>query len=153
MTSDIAGQRPAEAAGPKTWPNSGHCQAVPFHCNISVPESVLPTAQARPDCGMTATPCRWFTWPGWGVMTCFQLCPFQCRARVPVSEPPTAQTLSADDALTPARNLSEKARCVFGLRAHVHLRPFQCRITALPEPVDPTAQAFLAEVAATPLSR
>jgi hypothetical protein len=80
------------------------CQAVPFQCNISVLESVLPTAQAvRPDDGMTATPAKMFTSPGWRVMTCFHLCPVQCSAKVALSKPPTAQALSADDALTAAR--------------------------------------------------
>src|SRR6266567_6686181 len=92
---------------------------------------------AAPDGEMTATPCRTLSGPGWGVMTYFQVCPFQCSAtaRVESEELPTAQALSADDVLTAARSS--------GLRAHVHRRPFQCRIIA-----EPTAQTSLAEVAA-----
>src|SRR5262249_58219913 len=88
-----------------------------------------------------------------GVTTCFQVCPFQCITKALSAELPTAQALSADDVLTASRDLEGRSRCIFGLRAHVHLRPFQCRITALLEPVDPTAQTFLAAVAATPKRR
>jgi hypothetical protein len=40
---------------------------------------VPPTAEAGPDCAMTATPSK-VAWPGWGVMTCFQVSvPVQCQ--------------------------------------------------------------------------
>jgi len=68
---------------------------------------------------------------------------------LPVPSLPTARALSADDALTAARLGQGLWWRTFGLRAHVHLRPFQCRVTALFERADPTAHTSLAEVAAT----
>ena len=129
------------------------CQAVPFQCRIKlvsgeVPWETAPTAQAlRPE--VTATEVREALPVMLGLGTCFQLAPFQCRISVlPNPEPnadsePTDQALVAEEALTAVR-LPAPA---LGTRSQ--LVPFQCRIRLWPLLVPPTAQALLAEVAAT----
>ncbi len=65
---------------------------------------------------------------------------------------PTAQALSGDEALTASRK-SPSGAGGFGLGVRLHRAPFQCRITVWPvtelSMALPTAQAFVAEVAAT----
>jgi hypothetical protein len=55
---------------------------------------------------------------------------------------------AGDDAVT-AKRLPP--RCLFGVRAHVHLRPFQCRSKALYEPsgADPTDERTFQSLTAT----
>jgi hypothetical protein len=115
-----------------------------------VPDAVEPTAQAWRVAGMKQTLTRL---PPGAVATCFQECPFQCTARPASAVVPTAHALSADFALTAARkSLPAWLWLGFGLGTRFHALPFQCRMTVLLEPVEPTAQALLAEVAATPSS-
>ena len=96
---------------------------------------------------MAATPSSTVPALGFGLGTCFQALPFQCRikgAPLPgwVEVSPTAQASRPEIAATllrlPAR---------LGLGTLFHAVPFQCRIMVRGPP--PTAQAFLAEVAAT----
>src|SRR5215470_9463371 len=85
----------------------------------------LPTAQALL-AGVASTADRLLTVPGPGAGTCFQAVPFQRRR-----------------ALIPGPGA--------GLATRAHVLPFQCRIRAwaVLALVKPTAQALLAEVAAT----
>src|SRR5262249_38826538 len=90
------------------------------------------------------------------VDTTFQVVPFQRSTRgdppPPPESPPTAQALRADDAATANRPVPSLPSGLFGLGTRVHVLPFQCRITVtapVPEPVEPTTQAFAAEVAVT----
>ena len=90
--------------------------------------------------------------PGRGLTVYFQVTPFQCRIRVlmlpalPVC--PTAQALLAEVAVTPK---SSALAAGLGLGIRFHVVPFQCRMRVLPLSVEPTAQAFWADVAATSL--
>src|SRR5215831_7463826 len=149
-----------EASGPASaWRTCHHfsgmdCQEVPFHCKITgmrLPKE--PTAQPRPDgrietAASTAQP---------GAGTARREVPFQCSVRDgPAVLVPTAQALSADEALTASR-ASPSGAGGFGLGVRLHRAPFQCRITVRTVTVAgtkdvPAAQAFLADVAATPPS-
>src|SRR5262249_7078266 len=86
--------------------------------------------------------------------------PSQCAIRLPVGlvtlpVKPTAHALRADVAATPTRKLLPAEA---GLGTRRHAVPFQRMITVLPVrlvrvPTEPTAQALLAEVAATSVRR
>src|SRR5262249_59184209 len=86
--------------------------------------------------------------------------PSQCAIRLPVGlvtlpVKPTAHVLRADVAATPTRKLLPAEA---GLGTRRHAVPFQRMITVLPVrlvrvPTEPTAQALLAEVAATSVRR
>src|SRR5215831_17258164 len=149
-----------EASGPASaWRTCHHfsgmdCQEVPFHSKITgmrLPKE--PTAQPRPD-GRIDTPAR-SAQPG--ADTARHEVPVQCSVRDgPALLLPTAQALSAEEALT-ARRASPSGEGGFGLGMRLHRAPFQCSITVRTVTVAgtkevPTAQAFLAEVAATPPS-
>src|SRR5215831_11809485 len=110
---------------------------------------------------VAVTPLRRVLIPGAGGGTAalVHVLPFQCRARAwtvslalaaaPTMEKPTAQASLAEVAPTPVRS---SLRPGLGLGARAHLVPFQCRIrvwSPVMVPSSPTAQALLAEVAAT----
>src|SRR5579885_2814505 len=90
--------------------------------------------------------------PGLGLETTLHWLPFQCSISVSdgLSVPwllydPTAQTSLVELAATPYRLLNEPPG--LGLLTRLHFVPFQCSII-VPRP-SPTAQASLAEIAAT----
>ena len=99
---------------------------------------------------MTATPSSTL-FAGAGLGTVFQAVPFQraTTARPLTVEPasPTTQALRAEAAATPMRLRLAPG---FGLATRFQVVPFQCRMTGLPLREGPTAQALVAEVAATP---
>jgi hypothetical protein len=63
---------------------------------------------------------------------------------------PTAHALVGDAAAMPNR---KSLLLTSGAETVLHFFPFQCRIWVLPLSEDPAAQASLADVAVTPLSR
>src|SRR5215475_11547209 len=121
------------------------------------PLTKLPTAQALAG-AVAATPTSSLpTGLGLGLGTRTHLVPFQCRISVrsvvPAAERlPTAHALVVEVALTPRNTLGFPAPPGLGLATRAHDLPFQCKITVRALlPLEPTAQAFLVEVAATEL--
>src|SRR5215472_3079888 len=97
---------------------------------------------------------------GLGAGTLFHAVPFQCSIRgcanPVVYAVPTAQASEAETTDTPWRRLSLADPPGFLLGTRFHEVPFQCRISVWDAlwlfVTQPTAQAFWAEVAATPCS-
>src|SRR6516165_739351 len=137
-------------------------QAVPFHRSIKVlPAPTLPTAQALV-AETAATADRAARPPGVGLGTLVHLTPFHCAIRVvmaalaptPFTVPPTAQALVADKAATPARMPPGAPRpglgvCAQALPCHPSING-PLNPLGVAQVVQPTAQALLAETAATP---
>ena len=88
---------------------------------------------------------------GLGLGTTLQALPFQCSMRVLLKSLPTAQALVADVAATPSRASVPEG---LGLGTTSQALPFQCSIRVLlvwGDPLTPTAQALLGDVAAAAL--
>src|SRR5215469_4915794 len=122
---------------------------------MSAPLSPLPTAQALP-AEVAVTLLRLPSWIGLG--TSFHALPFQCAITFSgvikkSKSVPTAQALLAEVTATPKKVAPPGTG--FGLAIRLQVPPFQWLITLMLVPAlcplaPPTAQALLAEVAATP---
>jgi hypothetical protein len=123
--------------------------------SVRVPLSRDPTAQAFVS-DVAATPLRPSAEaPTFGLFWTAQAVPFQrsMSVRVPFSYDPTAQAfVAADGATLVSKSLAVPA---FGLVWIFHEVPFQCSTSVRVRPRvlanEPTAQAFEAETAVTPL--
>ena len=131
---------------------------MPFHRKIRMfvgpsPLPVSPTAQARLS-ETAATPNRMVPPPGVGLGTRFHALPFQCRIKLmpgphPQLMSPTAQALPVGVMATPNRKSARPGLgWGLGLGTCFHAVPFDRRIKVL-APLVPTAQALVADVAAT----
>jgi hypothetical protein len=132
------------AMGPKQWPEQPTAQA------LLAEVAVTPLSAPTRACA--------------GLATRFHVLPFHCKITVcglvelrkQSAVQPTAQALCAETAATLLRELFCPG---LGLGTRFQVVPFQCKISVLipPKPwkqfpAQPTAQALLAEVAATPNS-
>ncbi len=142
-------------------------QVVPFQCRMTPWRGLVmvpPTAQALL-AEVAVTALRSMSAPTKaGTGTTFQDLPSQCSIRalkslVPLPVQPTAQASLGE---TTATRSSAPAGAGVGLGTVVHAVPFQCSIRVLsdgpvpapgPPPTRPTAQASVADAAATPLRK